>query len=103
MTIFKLRIQRSDPTRNEAPHHEVFEIDNDGELNIIQAIRHIYENTDGSLAFRNTDCRRGVCGLCSMMIDGKRRLACMCVAKDGVTIEPPPNRKVIKDLVFQMD
>ncbi len=103
MTNFSVRIQRFDTKRHETPFHEIFEIDSEGELNVIQAIRHVFEAVDGTLAFRNTDCRRGVCGLCSMMIDGKRRLACMCVARDGMTIEPPPNRKVIKDLVFEMD
>jgi len=44
-----------------------------------------------------------VCGICSMMMDGKRALTCMHKAESGVTVAPPPNRKVIKDLVFETD
>ncbi len=41
--------------------------------------------------------------MCSMMIDGRRRLSCMIVAEEGMTVEPPPNRRAIKDLVFETD
>jgi hypothetical protein len=27
----------------------------------------------------------------------------MCVAEDGMSIAPPPNRSVLKDLVFDLD
>ena len=103
MVKFKMRIQRFDPKQDDTPHHENFNLETEGDLNVIQAIRHIHETIEGSLAFRNTDCRRGVFGLCSMIIDGKRRLACMCVAADGMTIEPPRNRNIVKDLVFEMN
>ena len=39
----------------------------------------------------------------AMMINGRRQLTCMCLATDGMTIEPPPNRKIVKDLVFETD
>ena len=103
MVKLKLRLHRFHPKHDESPHHEVYEIESDGLLNVMQAIRRVYDTVDGTLSFRNSDCHRGVCGLCSMMINGDRRLACMCVAEDGMTIEPPPNRKVVKDLVFEMD
>lgn len=98
-----LRLSRFDPTVDQEPHEETYEYEAEGTLNVIQAIRRIYRTVDGTLSFRDTDCHRGVCGLCSMMIDGKRRLGCMCIAEDGMTVAPPPNRKVIKDLLFEMD
>jgi len=103
METLRIRILRSDPARDEAPRHEEFLIETDGSLSVLQAIRRVYQTVDGSLSFRNSDCRRGVCGVCSMMIDGRRRLACMCVATDGMTVEPPPRLRVIKDLVFETD
>lgn len=100
---FKLKVSRFDPSKEESPHLETYEYEAKGQLNVIQAIRRVFQTVDGTLSFRDTDCHRGVCGLCSMMIDGNRRLACMCIAEDGMTVAPPPNRKVIKDLLFEMD
>lgn len=103
MAALKLRLYRFDPARDDASRHEEYEIETDGPVSVLQAVRTVYHTIDGSLSFRNTDCRRGVCGVCSMMIDGRRRLSCMCLAEDGMTVEPPPNRRVIKDLVFETD
>ncbi len=103
MSVLRLTITRFTPETDEAPHEETFEIPVDGTISVLQAIRRVHRGLDGTLSFRNCDCRRGVCGLCSMMIDGKRRLACMCIAEDGMTVAPPPNRKVLKDLVFELD
>ncbi len=100
---FKLRLYRFHPEHDESPRHEVYEVESEGLLNVMQAIRRIYDTVDGTLSFRNANCRRGVCGVCAMTINGKRRLACMCVAEDNMTIEPPPNRNIVKDLVFEMD
>ena len=103
MRTLRIRLYRYDPAFDEAPRHEEYEIEADGPLSILQAIRRVYYTVDGSLSFRNSDCRRGVCGICSMMVDGRRQLTCMCVATNGMTIDPPPNRPIIKDLVFETD
>ncbi len=103
MTTLRLTIERYTPPGDAAPHDQAFELEIDGTISVLQAIRRVHRNVDGTLSFRNCDCRRGVCGLCSMMIDGKRRLACMCVAEDGMRIAPPPNRRVLKDLVFELE
>ncbi len=103
MAALRIRLYRFDPDRDEASRYEEYEIEADGPMSVLQAIRNIYHRVDGSLSFRNSDCRRGVCGVCSMMIDGRRRLSCMIVAEDGMTVEPPPNRQLIKDLMFETD
>jgi len=103
LAALRIKLYRFDPDRDEASRYQEYEIEADGSLSVLQAVRYIYRQVDGSLSFRNSDCRRGVCGVCSMMIDGRRRLSCMIVAKDGMTVGPPPNREVIKDLVFDMD
>jgi succinate dehydrogenase/fumarate reductase iron-sulfur protein len=103
MTSLRIRIERFTPNHDESPRAQDYDVPIDGTISVLQAIRRIHRTLDGTLSFRNCDCRRGVCGLCSMMIDGKRRLACMCVAEDGMSIAPPPNRPVLKDLVFDLD
>lgn len=103
MERLRLKIYRFNPGQDVEPRFQDYEIETDGPLSVLQAIRRIYHGTDATLAFRNSDCRRGVCGICSMMMDGKRALTCMQVARDGMTVAPPPNRRVIKDLVFETD
>ncbi len=104
MATLRISLYRFDPSRDESSRYEEYEIeDDDGPLSVLQAVRKIYRRIDGSLSFRNSDCRRGVCGVCSMMIDGRRRLSCMIVARDGMVVAPPPNRRVVKDLVFETD
>ncbi len=103
MGNIRITISRFTPASDPAPHEQLYDLPVDGTISVLQAIRRIHRSLDGTLSFRNCDCRRGVCGLCSMMIDGKRRLACMCVAEDGMSIAPPPNRPVLKDLVFDLD
>lgn len=103
MKILHLTLYRFDPARDSEPYHEDYEIESEGPLSVLQAIRQVYRTVDGGLSFRNSDCRRGVCGICSMMVDGRRQLTCMCLATDGMVVEPPPNRKIVKDLVFETD
>ncbi|MFL2668236.1 MAG: 2Fe-2S iron-sulfur cluster-binding protein [Alphaproteobacteria bacterium] len=103
MEKLNITLYRFDPSCDSEPRLQSYDIKPDGPLSVLQAIRHVYHKVDGTLSFRNSDCRRGVCGICSMMINGRRQLTCMCLATDGMTVEPPPNRTVVKDLVFETD
>lgn len=103
MAAFRIILYRFDPAREAEPRFQEYVIEPEGPLSVLQAIRYVYHHKDGTLAFRNSDCRRGVCGICSMMVNGRRQLTCMCLAEDGMTVAPPPNRKIIKDLVFETD
>ena len=103
MEKLNITLYRFDPSCDSEARLQSYDIKPDGPLSVLQAIRHVYHKVDGTLSFRNSDCRRGVCGICSMMINGRRQLTCMCLATDGMTVEPPPNRKVVKDLVFEID
>lgn len=56
-------------------------------MNVLNALEYIHAHLDPSVSFRSS-CRRGVCGGCLMMIDGKLRLACETEVRDGMTINP---------------
>ena len=64
----------------------------------------VKDEMDPSLSFRRS-CREGICGSCSMNIDGVNTLACLCgIDKDAKSISfaPLPHMHVIKDLVVDM-
>ena len=97
-----IEIYRYDPDTDSNPRLDVFEIDMDdcGPM-VLDALIYIKSKIDSSLTFRRS-CREGVCGSCSMNIDGTNTLACTKHIKDvknNIKIYPLPHMQVIKDLV----
>jgi succinate dehydrogenase / fumarate reductase iron-sulfur subunit len=68
---------------------------------VLDALIKIKNEIDPTLAFRRS-CREGICGSCSMNIDGGNALACLKAIEDvkgAVKVYPLPHSEVIKDLV----
>ena len=96
------KIYRFDPDSGENPRTDTFEIDMDqcGPM-VLDALIKIKNEVDTSLTFRRS-CREGICGSCSMNIDGLNTLACLKPVEDvkgDVKISPLPHMPVVKDLV----
>ncbi len=66
----------------------------------LDALIYIKNEIDPTLTFRRS-CREGICGSCSMNINGTNTLACLKPLQDQDTINiyPLPHMKVLKDLV----
>ena len=47
-------------------------------------------------------CRRGLCKLCAMRIDGEVRLACTVALHDGMRIEPAKPGLALHDTVIEL-
>ena len=100
--IRKFHIYRYDADTGENPHIDTYEVDMDtcGPM-VLDALIKIKNELDPSLTFRRS-CREGVCGSCSMNVDGTNTLACikdMQEVKGDIKIYPLPHMPVIKDLV----
>src|SRR5688572_33332245 len=68
---------------------------------VLDALIKIKNEIDPTLTFRRS-CREGICGSCSMNIDGANTLACtkaMDGIKGDIKIYPLPHMPVVKDLV----
>ena len=96
------RIYRWDPDSGDTPRTDTFEIDMDqcGPM-VLDALIKIKNEVDSTLTFRRS-CREGICGSCSMNIDGLNTLACLKPVEDvkgDVRISPLPHMPVVKDLV----
>ena len=96
------KIYRWDPDTKENPRLGSYEVDLDscGPM-VLDALIKIKNETDTTLTFRRS-CREGICGSCSMNIDGTNTLACLkpiAEVKGEVRIYPLPHMPVIKDLV----
>lgn len=99
----KVKISRMDPERDAGSQIVTYVIPYAEGMRVAQALRYILENLDGTLAFRNTFCKRGSCGLCMVLLDKKPVMACKAMMKPEVLIEPLPERMLIKDLVVDFD
>jgi succinate dehydrogenase / fumarate reductase iron-sulfur subunit len=96
------RVYRWNPDDGNTPHVDTYYVDLDdcGPM-VLDALLWIKNNIDPTLTFRRS-CREGVCGSCSMNIDGSNTLACtkdMADVKGTVKVYPLPHMPVAKDLV----
>ena len=100
--VRNFQIYRWDADSGENPRVDTFEVDMDtcGPM-VLDALIKIKNEMDASLTFRRS-CREGVCGSCSMNVDGTNTLSCikdMGEIKGDVKIYPLPHMPVVKDLV----
>lgn len=74
----KFAIYRWDPEQpGQKPYLKEYEVDlNDCGMMVLDALVKIKNEQDSTLAFRRS-CREGICGSCSMNINGTNTLACL--------------------------
>jgi len=73
-----------------------------GRLMLLDAIIYIKNKVDPTLTFRRS-CAEGICGSCSMNINGTNGLACLTpLDETEYNIFPLPHMKVVKDLVVDL-
>jgi len=100
--VKRFKIYRYDPDSGENPRYDIFEVDLDstGPM-VLDALIKMKSEQDPSLTFRRS-CREGICGSCSMNMNGKNGLACTTAIEDykgDIRITPLPHMDVVKDLV----
>ena len=98
----RFEIYRYDPDSDQSPRIDIYEVDLDacGPM-VLDALIKIKNEIDSTLTFQRS-CREGVCGSCSMNIDGMNWLACtrfISGTANPTTIYPLNHLRVIKDLV----
>ncbi|MBI3758014.1 MAG: succinate dehydrogenase/fumarate reductase iron-sulfur subunit [Deltaproteobacteria bacterium] len=105
-TTFK--VYRFDPEQQNQSHFMTYAVDLPDAATVVDALTHIRDEQDPSLAFRAT-CERGACGDCALRVNKKGVLGCTAkiaevMGKDRVvTVEPIRNVPVLKDLVYDME
>lgn len=91
------------------PTYIDYDVDVTHENVILDILTHIKNEMDGSLSYRRS-CRHGICGICSVKVNGKAILAC----KENVlqltetygttlTIEPLSIKRAMKDLIIDKE
>ncbi len=98
----RFKVYRYNPDDGQNPRVDIYDIDLDtcGPM-VLDALIKIKNEIDPTLTFRRS-CREGICGSCSMNIDGLNTLACIKAIdeiKGDVKVYPLPHMDVVKDLV----
>ena len=101
--VTSFKIYRYDPDSGQNPRYDKFEINLDecGPM-VLDALFKIKNEIDPTLTFRRS-CREGICGSCSMNMNGKNGLACTTAIEDlkgEIRITPLPHMDVIKDCLL---
>ena len=98
----EFRIYRFNPDDDANPRIDTYFVDlSDCGPMVLDAIIWIKNKIDSTLTFRRS-CREGICGSCSMNIDGVNTLACtkgMDEIEGVIKLYPLPHMSVVKDLV----
>src|SRR6266540_3010837 len=98
----QLRVTRYSPERSPEPYVNEFEVPYEERGVVLDALNHVKDEIDGSLAYR-WSCRMGICGSCGMMVNDEPRLTCAAflreLAPGPVVVEPLRYFPVIRDLV----
>jgi len=99
--FLKISILRFDPHDPEDfPHMETFEIEESDGMTLYIVLNEIREHHDNALKF-DFVCRAGICGSCSMLVNGRPTLACRTLTSkldEHITLAPLPLFELIGDL-----
>src|SRR5258708_3965927 len=98
----RFQVYRYDPDTDANPRIDSYDVDMDscGPM-VLDGLLKIKDEMDQTLTLRRS-CREGICGSCSMNIDGGNTLACLKPideCKGDVKVYPLPHMPVVKDLV----
>ena len=101
--MITFKIKRYNPEKQAESYFEEFQLDDTGDLTLLDCLNEIKWTLDGSLTYRMS-CRSAICGSCAVKANGHAILACQKQAShlvkdnDTITLEPLGNMKPIKDL-----
>jgi len=100
---FSIKVLRYDSRLdNDIPHYEEYSVDHYEGMRIWHAIDDVNLKHGANIASR-LSCREFLCGICTIMANGKPTLACKAPVENGMVLEPLPYFPVTKDLVVDRD
>ena len=95
--IYTIHIRRFNPETDNEPYWASYSVPHTETMTVVEALEYLWDQGE-YIAFR-TNCREFTCGSCAMLINGKPRLACDTILKDGMRLEPLSRYPVLRDLV----
>src|SRR5258706_10044747 len=97
-------VRRFTPQTDEKPRFESHEVEVGERASILDALFALQRGPVPDLAFRFS-CRVGMCGSCSMVVNGREQLTCSTLVRTvgaHLKIEPLRNLPVVRDLAVDL-
>lgn len=90
--------------RRDADTIQTFTVPYSDGMSVLDALKYLSSHDADDLAFR-WECGQGMCGVCTMMVNGSPALSCMVLAQPGstYTCEPLAGFPIKKDLVVNLE
>ena len=98
----RVRLQRFDPSRDEAPYMESYEVPYTKLMRVLDVLNYIAEDLEEDLAYR-WYCGVKKCGTCAVRVNGREVLSCWEAAEPDMVIEPLRHAPVIRDTVVDRE
>jgi fumarate reductase iron-sulfur subunit len=99
----KVKVFRFNPSTDKEPHYQTYEVPLVEGMSVLDVLDYIYENIDSSLAYYDhAACRYGICGGCTLLVNGKACVACQTPVTGDITVDPAIKSKVVRDLVYEV-
>lgn len=97
----QVKIYRFDPSTDAESHFDSFDVPVKPHWTVMDVLDYISENLDSTIAyFKHGACDHGICGRCSLCVNGKVQLACSSEISEEKSLEIAPiNKKILRDLV----
>ncbi len=100
-----LAVTRYRPEQDAEPNLQRYEVPFRADWVVLDALNYVKNTLDGSLSYR-WSCRMGVCGSCSMMVNGTPTLTCAAFLGDylpgPIRVEPLQFFPIVRDLVVDI-
>ncbi len=98
----QVRVVRFDPDAKRS-WIQKYEVDTSKKsMTVMDVLEYISNHLDHTLAYyQHSICNHGICGRCSVSVNGKTKLACVERVNpyESLELAPVPNRTVVRDLV----
>ena len=70
-------------------------------ISVSAALQYLQREVDPALGYA-LSCRRGLCNICAMKIDGEVVTACTTPMHDGILVEPARDSLALRDTVVEL-
>ncbi|MDD5014876.1 MAG: 2Fe-2S iron-sulfur cluster-binding protein [Atribacterota bacterium] len=97
INVLVYRSHDGEENSTKTGEYEKYKIPFEERMTVMDVLSYINENFGRDLSYYYS-CRIGKCNGCLVSVNGKNKLACVTLAKEGLEIGPARNYKVIKDL-----
>jgi succinate dehydrogenase/fumarate reductase-like Fe-S protein len=103
--IIRVTILRENPVIGKGSYPQVYDVQADWDMTVLEILHKIYFHLDSTLAYRRYRCGRRICRSCEIKLDGKIVRGCATLLSPGkiYLLEPAHSSSLIRDLVFEFD